>query len=509
MRPQCAAQQRARPGSRASCMHEFRFYYFTPLYDETVAFYRDVLGFELYRSWDRPDGDRGTIFRAPGGSGLTEIEAGSTVPTVQGGFYIEVDDVEAWRARVGDAGAPIVRELTLMSYGHRSFKTRDPSGIEVVVLRTCRGRMTVTRSFRRQQLARLFRPFRRGHALPFMRVRWQWCAVCAFLAGACGSDRGQAVPTFDALFPEERLVSLEEDVDDPLTQITSFTPRADGSFVIVDGPAARARQYDAEGRLERVWGRPGEGPGELRMPSAAAYGPSGELHVVERGSPRRTVFWAEDSVSVHRLPANYGYWLHAAGEGLVVGLGTPDERFGLLSYDGHLTARFARRDPQIAEMPFWVFFVRERAAVAGDRVFVNSSFDPTIRVYSTSGDSLFAFGTAPPTWVEPTRPDIAAISGPADRARIEAWARSFTVVTGLAAVDGVLVVQYGRHDPGPNASDRVVRRTADVYAVDGEKLVEGISFDRRILAGGARLYVLESEPPDAWTISVRRYAAHR
>jgi len=112
-------------------MHEFRFYYFTPLYDETVAFYRDVLGFELHRSWDRPDGDRGAIFKSPGGSGLIEIEAGSTVPTVQGGFYIEVDDVEAWRARVGDAGAPIVRELTVTSYGHRSFKTRDPSGVEV------------------------------------------------------------------------------------------------------------------------------------------------------------------------------------------------------------------------------------------------------------------------------------------------------------------------------------------------------------------------------------------
>jgi len=340
-----------------------------------------------------------------------------------------------------------------------------------------------------------------------MRLHRISCTVCAALVSACGSDRVGTVPSFDALFPEVRRVSLEEDADDPLTQITSFTPRADGGFVIVDGPAARVRVYDAAGRLERVWGRPGEGPGELRAPSAAAYGPSGELHVVERGSPRRTVFWPEDSVSVHRLPANYGYWLHAAAEGLLVGLGTQDERFGLLSYDGNVIARFGRRDPRIAEAPFWVFFVRERAAVAGDRVFVNSSFDPTIRVYSTSGDSLYAFGTAPRTWVEPTRPEIATISSPADRARIEAWVRTFTVVTGLAAVDGVLVVQYGRHDPGPNASDRVVRHTADVYAADGEKLVEGVPLDRRILAGGSRLYLLESEPPGPWTVSVRRYAA--
>src|SRR5690606_1763313 len=117
-------------------------------------------------------------------------------------------------------------------------------------------------------------------------------------------------------------------------------------------------------------------------------------------------------------------------------------------------ARFGRRDPRIAETPFWVFFVRGHAAVADGRVFVNSSVDPTIRVYSTSGGSFFAFGTAPSTWVEPTRPDIAAISSPADRARIEVWTRTFTVVSGLAGVDGVFVVQCGRHDPRPNASDR-------------------------------------------------------
>lgn len=338
-----------------------------------------------------------------------------------------------------------------------------------------------------------------------MRSHWTSYAVCVVLVGACGSDRAGTAPTFDALFPEERQVSLEEDPDDRVTEITSFTPRADGGFVIVDGPAGRLREYDAAGRLERVWGRPGQGPGEFRTPSAAAYGPSGELHVVDRGSPRRTVFWAEDSVSVYRLPASYGYELHAVGEGLVVGIGTQDERFGILSYDGRLVARFERRNPRIAETPFWVFFVRERAAVVGDRVYVNSSFDPTIRVYSTAGDLLHAFGTAPPTWIEPTRPGIAAISTPEDRARIEAWARSFTVVAGLAAIDGVLVVQYGRHDPRPSASDHIVLHTADVYAADGEKLFEGIPLGRRILAGGRRLYVLESEPPDGWTVSMRRY----
>lgn len=75
--------------------------------------------------------------------------------------------------------------------------------------------------------------------------------------------------------------------------------------------------------------------------------------------------------------------------------------------------------------------------------------------------------------------------------------------------DGVLVVQYGRHAPRPNASDHVLLHTADVYAVDGEKLYEGTPLGRRILAGGSRLYVIESAPPDPWTLFVRRYAGYR
>lgn len=110
---------------------EFRFYYFTPSYDQTVAFYRDTLRFEIYRTWDRPGGDRGTIFRSPNGTGLIEIEAGDQRPSIHGGFYVEVDDLDHWYDRVREAGAPISKELGDTSYGHRNFKTIDPNGVEV------------------------------------------------------------------------------------------------------------------------------------------------------------------------------------------------------------------------------------------------------------------------------------------------------------------------------------------------------------------------------------------
>ena len=110
---------------------EFRFYFFTSKYDETVAFYRDVLQLKVDRSWDRSDQHRGTVFASPNGTGLIEVEQGDKLPQIYGGFYIEVDDIDGWYGRVTAAGATIKKSLGVTDYGHLNFKVVDPSGIEV------------------------------------------------------------------------------------------------------------------------------------------------------------------------------------------------------------------------------------------------------------------------------------------------------------------------------------------------------------------------------------------
>lgn len=75
---------------------EFRFCYSTPRYTETVSFYKDTLELEEFRSWDRGDCQKGTIFKSTGGTGLIEIEEGPEAPIIQGELYIEVEDVDVW-----------------------------------------------------------------------------------------------------------------------------------------------------------------------------------------------------------------------------------------------------------------------------------------------------------------------------------------------------------------------------------------------------------------------------
>jgi len=116
---------------------QFRFAYFTPLYEATVAFYQDGLDLPVVEMWDRSPDDRGTLFGAA--SGMIEVLA---LPQSdrsghlfderqpQGAFMvIEVDQVEARYQRIKDRGLPVQQELEDQAWGHRSFCVRDPNGL--------------------------------------------------------------------------------------------------------------------------------------------------------------------------------------------------------------------------------------------------------------------------------------------------------------------------------------------------------------------------------------------
>ena len=106
---------------------EFRFCYYTPLYDETVSFYKHRLQLEELRSWDRGSCQKGTIFRTPNGTGQIEIEEGTIAPVLQGELYIEVENVDQWYDKIVQEKIRIISPLSDTSYGHRNFKFADPN----------------------------------------------------------------------------------------------------------------------------------------------------------------------------------------------------------------------------------------------------------------------------------------------------------------------------------------------------------------------------------------------
>lgn len=323
--------------------------------------------------------------------------------------------------------------------------------------------------------------------------------VSLSLLSGC-SNPGAPTILSDA-FIEVGRVELEESDLDPIVRIDHIGRLPDGGFILTDRHAGRVRLFDVEGRETRALGQPGDGPGELNEPVAATLLSDGRVAVVQRGDPRLTVF-KDDSVSVRRVPGAYGYWISAAAGHVVAGVATPEERFAVLDLDGETHRRFGRRDPVVAETPFWIFFAREHAAVLGDEIAINTSFFPSIRIHDVDGDSLRSFGSPPPGWIEPTTPPVEDTRGVGDRRRIEEWARSFTVVSALAAAGADhLVVQYGRHEPNEVDPYEVSPRSIDVYEVSGRKVAEGLELRHPVVGGGEELLVLTGEPPRPWTIT--------
>jgi catechol 2,3-dioxygenase-like lactoylglutathione lyase family enzyme len=120
---------------------QFRFAYFTPDYDATVAFYRDGLQLDVVESWDRSLEDRGTLFAAA--AGMIEVLSrprgqGSShlwddrLP--QGAFMVlEVPDVDEAYQRAVARRLPVAHELATQPWGHRAFGLREPNGLVLYV----------------------------------------------------------------------------------------------------------------------------------------------------------------------------------------------------------------------------------------------------------------------------------------------------------------------------------------------------------------------------------------
>lgn len=116
---------------------QFRFAYFTPEYDATVAFYRDDLQLVVLESWDRSADDRGTLFAAASGIIEVLLRSKSQISShrwddrpPQGAFMvIEVPDVEQTYGRAAERRLSIQQHLTIQPWGHRSFCLQEPNGL--------------------------------------------------------------------------------------------------------------------------------------------------------------------------------------------------------------------------------------------------------------------------------------------------------------------------------------------------------------------------------------------
>lgn len=97
-------------------------------YERSVAFYRDVIGLQIYREWVT-----GTVFFL--GGGLLELSrSAGPVPDDKISLWLQVRDVDAEFARLQAAGVTVVESPVDEPWGLREARIRDPDGLLLVVV---------------------------------------------------------------------------------------------------------------------------------------------------------------------------------------------------------------------------------------------------------------------------------------------------------------------------------------------------------------------------------------
>jgi uncharacterized glyoxalase superfamily protein PhnB len=100
--------------------------------DATASFYVEVLGFELVRDERATDTPYLALVRGRvrvGAAARARVpDRSQRRPPVGVELVLEVDDVDADRARVGAAGWPVAEDLTQRPWGLRDFRLLDPDG---------------------------------------------------------------------------------------------------------------------------------------------------------------------------------------------------------------------------------------------------------------------------------------------------------------------------------------------------------------------------------------------
>ncbi len=100
--------------------------------------------------------------------------------------------------------------------------------------------------------------------------------------GCAGSDASNPWPATEGITTlDDAVVWMREIELDESDAVINVAPavRVDplGGFLIADSREVQLRRYNGTGELLRAFGRRGEGPGELRMPTVLVRGPDGNL----------------------------------------------------------------------------------------------------------------------------------------------------------------------------------------------------------------------------------------
>ncbi|HEX6040489.1 6-bladed beta-propeller [Longimicrobium sp.] len=281
-----------------------------------------------------------------------------------------------------------------------------------------------------------------------------------------------------------RSFALQTPPSSPIVGLSGLDLAPDGSLVVTDGSDASAQLFSADGRLLKVLGRKGSGPGEFQVPLTPRFGPDGRIHVLDFRHNRISVFHPDGRVDrevpLRQLMRATGIEPERGGTYLVSGIRTAADSNTLfrVDADGRVIRGFLPIRHHAPER------LRDPGMLDGLRraVFSLSADGDTAYVALSTADSLWTLDTrsgayrVTPVGVRGYAPPVAPRPGMLSLREVTEWGKSWTNAAAVISTGGTVAIPFvrGIHLQG-DSSTVAVRRPDGTWSSlqDAPVLVRG------------------------------------
>ena len=260
-------------------------------------------------------------------------------------------------------------------------------------------------------------------------------------AGAGGDSRLVDQEAFSSAFEVVRRLALEED-DRAMTVLPLVSSGGPGRLLLAEPQEGQVNVYGTDGRLQRVLGRRGEGPGEFTLPIAARRTLNGGIVVADPMLARLTFFPpggdGEPEVVTSPLPLVMGAEDLGEGRYLLSGQtmsGTQPRLLHLWSREtGEIERSFLPMGVPEGSRAYAASYTSVATVLEGDTIWAVWALSDTVYKFDRRGERLkrIPLSLPRPMGVLPGA-DAGAITDP--RA-VQAAADATTQVNGIFVVGG-------------------------------------------------------------------------
>jgi hypothetical protein len=334
--------------------------------------------------------------------------------------------------------------------------------------------------------------------------------ISAATLASCDASRSSPSTTlapaasFSEVLQPVRTIVLQTPPSSLIAGLSGVDLAEDGRLVVTDVDAS-AQLFSADGRLLKVLGRKGYGPGEFQIPLTPRFGPDGRIHVLDFRDNRISVFLPDGrldrEVRLRGLMRVTGIEPERGGTYLVSAVRTAADSNTLfrMDRDGRVIRGFL---PIRHHAPHGL---RDPAMLEGLRraVFSLSADGDTAYVALSTADSLWTLDTrsgayrVAPVGVRGYKPPVAPRPGMLSLREVTEWGRTWTNAGMVISTSGTIAIPFvrGIQLQGDSAILAVRRLDGTWLSVD----------DPPVLVGGGHGFFIGVKDPLADTLQVVLY----